>query len=346
MKRFSIGSRSSRLSLAAAGALLLTACNSGGGSTENGGGGDSYRVAFLASSSQNGYNKAVWDGVQQGAEDLGNAEVEIFDGEFDANTQFNQMQDIASSGRYDGIVIVPNDNVGIAAALPAAASADIPVATVLFPIGPDLQKLEPQVDGVVSTVASDPVAGAAAQAERVVEYCQDKDPCKVAVLIGQLRFPFDKLRYDTYVKELKAHDNIDVVATGEGNYDRDQSLKTTQDILQAHRDIDVLLSNADQHVFGAQIAIENAGLKIEDLFVMGGGGSTQAIEAVRSGKWDADYANFPVSMGEAALNQVVSSLEGGQVEPVVDADTLGPVPPIVDEKVLDENPDYQGEWTD
>jgi ribose transport system substrate-binding protein len=344
MKRSSIGSRTAGLALAAAGALLLTACNSGGGSAE--GGADSYRVAFLASSSQNGYNKAVWDGVQQGAKDRGNVDVEIFDGEFDANTQFNQMQDIASSGRYDGIVIVPNDNVGIAAALPAAASADIPVATVLFPIGSDLQKMEPQVDGVVSTVASDPVAGAAAQADRVIEYCQDKDPCKVAILIGQLRFPFDKLRYDTYVKELKAHDNIKIVATGEGNYDRDQSLKTMQDILQANRDIDVVLSNADQHVFGAQIAIENAGLKIEDLFVMGGGGSTQAIEAVRSGKWDADYANFPVSMGEAALKQVVNSLEGGQVEPVVDADTLGPVPAIVDQKVLDENPDFKGEWTD
>jgi ribose transport system substrate-binding protein len=145
---------------------------------------------------------------------------------------------------------------------------------------------------------------------------------------------------------LEQHDNIEIVATGEGNYDRDQSLKTMQDILQANRDIDVLLSNADQHVFGAQIAVENAGLNIEDLYVMGGGGSTQAIEAVRSGQWDADYANFPVSMGEAALEQVVNSLSGGEVEPVIDADALGPVPAIVDQEILEQNPDYKGEWTD
>jgi ribose transport system substrate-binding protein len=334
----------SRLAAVAAGALVLSACGSGSGASSNGE--DARSIAFLSSSSQNGYNKAVWEGVQAKAKELGNVDVEIFDGEFDANTQFNQMQDVATSGRYDGIVIVPNDNVGIAAAIPAAASADIPVATVLFPIGPDLQKLEPQVDGIVSTVASDPVAGAAAQAERVVEYCADKDPCKVAILIGQLRFPFDKLRYDTYVKELEQHDNIEIVATGEGNYDRDQSLKTTQDILQANRDIDVLLSNADQHVFGAQIAIENAGLDIQDIYVMGGGGSTQAIEAVRSGEWDADYANFPVSMGAAALEQVVNSLNGEAVEPVIDADALGPVPAIVDKEILEQNPDYKGEWTD
>ena len=345
MNPLSRHSRTAFLATTLAGALTLSACGSdasAGGGEE----GESYSVAFLASSSQNGYNKAVWQGVQAKAEELGNVDVEIFDGEFDANTQFNQMQDVATSGRYDGIVVVPNDNVGIAAAIPAAAEADIPVATVLFPIGPDLQQLEPQVDGVVSTVASDPVEGAANQAEAVVEYCADKDPCKVAILIGQLRFPFDKLRHDTYVETLEQHDNIEIVATGEGNYDRDQSLKTMQDILQGNRDIDVLLSNADQHVFGAQIAIENAGLNIEDIYVMGGGGSTQAIEAVRSGAWDADYANFPVSMGEAALEQVVNALNGDPVEAVIDADTLGPVPPIVDKAVLEENPDYKGEWTD
>jgi ribose transport system substrate-binding protein len=323
--------------------LALSACGSDAGATRETD--DSYKVAFLASSSQNGYNKAVWQGIQAKAEEL-DVEVEIFDGEFDSNTQFNQVQDLASSARYDGIVLVPNDNVGIAAAIPAVAEAGIPVATALFPIGPDLQKMEPQVNGVVSTVASDPVAGAAKQAEAVVEYCADKDPCKVAVLIGQLRFPFDKLRHDTYVETFNQHDNIKIVATGEGNYDRDQSLKTTQDILQGNRDIDVLLSNADQHVFGAQIAIENAGLNIEDIYVMGGGGSTQAIAAVRSGAWDADYANFPVSMGEAALQQVVNALNGDAVEPVIDADRLGSVPPIVDAAVLEENPDYKGEWTD
>jgi ribose transport system substrate-binding protein len=189
MKFTSSRVRNSLLAVATASSMLLTACGSGADGAS--GGEDSYSVAFLASSSQNGYNKAVWEGIQAKAKELGNVDVEIYDGEFDANVQFNQVQDVSTSGRYDGIVIVPNDNVGIAAAIPAAASANIPVATVLFPIGSDLQKLEPQVDGVVSTVASDPVEGATAQAERVVEYCADKDPCKVAIIIGQLRFPLD-----------------------------------------------------------------------------------------------------------------------------------------------------------
>jgi ribose transport system substrate-binding protein len=330
--------------VAVSSALVLGACGSDGAGES--GSGEQYSIAFLASSSQNGYNKAVWEGIQSTAEELGNVETAILDGAFDANVQFNQMQDVASSGQYDGVVVVPNDNVGIAAALPAAVEQSIPVVTVLFPIGPELDQMEPQVDGVVATVASSAADGAANQAEKVVEYCEDKDPCNVAIIIGQLRFPFDKLRYDSYRETLDPHPNIEVVATGEGNYDRDQSLKAMQDILQSNPKVDVLLSNADQHVFGAQVAIENAGVDLQKMFIMGGGGSTQAIEAVRSGDWDVDYANFPVSMGSAALEQVVNQLAGETVEPVVDADTLGPVPALVDQAILKENPSFKGEWTD
>lgn len=46
--------------------------------------------------------------------------------------------------------------------------------------------------------------------------CREKDPCPVVILIGQLRFPFDKDRYDAFRRVLGQHDNIEVVATGGG----------------------------------------------------------------------------------------------------------------------------------
>lgn len=55
------------------------------------------RVAFLAASSQTGYNDATWHGVQQAAAELGNVEAEIFDGQFDAAVQFSQVEDIIAS---------------------------------------------------------------------------------------------------------------------------------------------------------------------------------------------------------------------------------------------------------
>jgi ribose transport system substrate-binding protein len=39
-------------------------------------------VAFLAASSQNGFNQAIYEGVKKRAEKIGGVSVEIFDGEF------------------------------------------------------------------------------------------------------------------------------------------------------------------------------------------------------------------------------------------------------------------------
>lgn len=334
-----------------AAALVLAACGSGGGDSGAGAsqagtaaGGGGKRVVLLASSSQNGYNQAVYQGMKDAAGKLG-AQVSILDGQFDAQVQFNQLQDAAASGRYDGIIIVPNDTVGIAAAVPAAADKKIPVVSVLFPIGNDLDKLEPQVPGIVSTVASPPAAGATKQAELVAEYCKDKNPCNVVLLIGQLRFPFDKLRHDSYQAVLKQHPNVKVVATAEGNYDRDASIKAMTDVIQANPEIHAVLSNADQQTVGAQVALESAGRDLSKIYLTGGGGTKEAIKAVRDGKWKADYVNFPVSMGSAALEQVMNALGGKPVQTVVDADKLGPVEPFVDKGILDKNPDFTGQWS-
>ena len=204
--------------------------------------------------------------------------------------------------------------------------------------------MEPQVEGLVTTVASDPAIGARLQAETVVDVCADTDPCKVVIMIGQLVFPFDNLRYDTYREVLDAHDNIEVVATGEGNYSPETSLTAMQDILQANPDVDVVLSNADQHLMGVEIALSDAGLDLDDIYLMGGGLNQIAVDAIRSGAWDATLAMSPRSMGEAALHAMVAALNGEEVETWIDESKLGSSPAIVTTDWLLDNPDFEAEW--
>jgi ribose transport system substrate-binding protein len=59
---------------------------------------------------------------------------------------------------------------------------------------------------------------AKAQAEDVVKYCEAKNSCKVAILIGQLQFPFDHLRYKAYRSALDQDSNIKVIATDQGRW--------------------------------------------------------------------------------------------------------------------------------
>lgn len=326
--------------------LFVSACGADTGSGSAGGGAEqdtTLKIAVLASSAQNGYNQAVFQGVQEGAEKLGlTVDAQILDGQFDANTQLSQLQNSSTSGDYDGIIVVPQDGPVLAAAFPLAQ--EIPVVTVLNPIGPDIETMEPQVEGVVSTVAVPPSTAAKKQAEQVVEYCESIDPCKVGIVVGLLNSPLDVARSAAYEEVLSQHSNIEIVGTVEGSYDRDKSLSAVSNMLQGNEDINAILSNADQQTSGAQIALENAGIDPSSIFLTGGGGTTDAVKAVRDGLWTTDYINFPVSMGAAAMEQLSNAINGTDVQAVVDADTLGPLDPYASKEDLDKVPDFTGEW--
>jgi ribose transport system substrate-binding protein len=304
---------------------------------------EDYKVAFFAASAQNGFNQAIYQGVQEKAKELG-VEVAIYDGQFDAALQYSQIEDVLAGGQFNAFIVAPNDTVGIAGAVEQVGAAGKPLATVLFPIGPDLAKLEPQVPGVTATVAAPPADGAKAQAEDVVKFCEGKDPCNVVIVIGQKIYPFDNLRYESYLSVLNTHPNIKVVATGEGNYDPDKSLTVMQDILQANKDVHVVLSNADQHLVGVEIALTNAGYNVPDLYLSGGGAASIAIDAIREGRWDVTLAHFPVTMGKIALETVVKKLKGEEVAAFTDMDKVGPLPALINKAVLDAHPDFKGEW--
>jgi ribose transport system substrate-binding protein len=305
---------------------------------------DPIRLAFLAASSQNGYNDATWQGVQAAAKEAGNVEVEIFDGEFNAATQYAQVEDIIAGGRFDGIIVAPNDTVGIATALEEATGAGLLVASVLFPVGPDLTVMTPQVKGLTVTVASSPVTGATAQANEVIKFCEGRDPCNVVIMIGQLQFPFDNLRYNTMLDVLKPHANVKIVATGEGSYSPDASLTAFQDILQANPKIDVVLSNADQHLLGVEIALNDAGIPIEPIYLIGGGLNAITVDKIKAGIFDATLSGFPRSEGYYAAQTLIKAKKGEAVQNFIDPVDFATNPLVVDKTWLDAHPEFKAEW--
>ncbi len=302
------------------------------------------RIVFLASSSQNGYNQAVWAGVQAAAKRLGNVQVSILDGQFNSTLQYNQIEDAVASKAYDGFIVFPNDTVGLAGAVREAGAAGIKMVAVQFPIGPKLDILTPQVPGVVATVAAPPADGARLQAEDVVTACKTKDPCRVVIVIGQKVYPFDNLRYETYLGVLKKYPNIKVVATVEGNYDPNTSMTGMMDVLQANPHIDAVLSNADQQTMGVEMALKASGIVPSSIFLTAGGGDEIAVQAIKEGRWAETYGVVPETMGEVSLTTLVDALDGKTVNPEINADKLSPLPPIWTKKVLDAHPDFKSQW--
>ena len=301
------------------------------------------KIAYFAAASQNGFNQATYVGVQEMAAKLG-YETEIFDGQFDAARQYSQIEDVLAGGQFVGMIVAPNDSVGITGAFEQVIAAGIPIGTVLFPIGPELNMLEPQVEGITVTVASPPVDGATIQAELVAEHCAGIDPCNVVIMIGGKIFPFDNLRLETFEAVLGNHENVKIVAVGEGWYSPDPSLQAMTDILQANSEVHVVLSNADQHLVGVEIALDAAGINVADLYLTGGGAAQISIDAIREGRWDATLAYFPKTMGAMAMKQIANAIEGKKVTGVINMDTAGPIEAMITADVLAANPEFVAEW--
>ncbi|HEY0271276.1 MAG TPA: sugar ABC transporter substrate-binding protein [Sphingomonas sp.] len=301
-------------------------------------------IAFLAAGSQNGFNQSVWAGIQSAARKAGNVNVRLFDGGFDSTQQYNQLEDVVASHAYDGVILFPNDSVSIASAVSHAAARGINTVAVEFPIGPKLDQLEPQVPGIVATVAAKPSAGARLQAEAVGRYCRSRPVCNVVILIGLKVYPFDQLRYQTYMETLKHYPNVRVRATIEGNYDAATSMNGMLDVLQIDRHVDAVLSPADIQTIGAEMALKNFGIDPRSLYLAGGGGSQIAVTALRQGRWSSTYGAMTATMGVAALDAIVGSLRGRKGPTVIDADTLSPFPPIWTQDIMRAHPDFVAQW--
>jgi ribose transport system substrate-binding protein len=289
-------------------------------------------------------NQTYYQGIQQEAAVLGGVQTTVFDGQFSADVQLKQVEDAVASHRFDGFIIVPNDTVGIGSAITAAwQTAKIPTVTTLFPIGPNLNTLEPQVPGIVGTVARLPAEGAKIQADAAISYCADKNPCNVVLLIGQLQYPFDKVRWDTWTSDLEQHANIKVVATAQCNYDADTALKVMQDAVTAHPKFDVILSSDDACVAGAEIALKDAGIDPSTVFMVGEGGTQQAIDAIRAGRWAATLPHYQRTTGVKALDLLVAELRGEPHPTSITEADLSTNPPLLTTDYLKAHPEVVGQ---
>jgi len=307
------------------------------------------QIAYFASADANGFSEAVWQGAQAEAKVLGNVQLTELDGNFSATTQFDQLQTAATSKQYSGAIALLNDTVGSVPAVQQLIASGTAVSALLNPEGSNLDSLSPQVPGLLETIAA-PSYDTALQAQQVVKYCTGKKDCTVVIFIGGLVYPFDKVRYDSFLSVLKPHKNIHVLALGQGNYDVDTSLSVMQNILKAHPKFDVLLSASDQSTVGVEIALKDAGwnvpkmIKNGSFFVDSLGGSEQGVAEVRDGFSNLTVQNSPYTAGELGLAQVVNDIRGNNVQTIINLDKASPVPLILTKSVLAKHPKYKGQW--
>jgi ribose transport system substrate-binding protein len=304
-----VNTRWTAAAAAAAMAVGLTACGSddGGGDAGGSGGGGGKkveRIAFFGFAGANAFAQATLSGIKEQAKKEG-VEVEFFDPKFDSATQVSQIQNAVTTGKFQAFIVQANDGNAVVPPIREAIDADIPVVGEFTPVGTKYDTLEPQVKGMY-VVAEPPTENGTALGELGVKACGDRKPCRVAYLEGLKALPLDNARTTAAKAALAKSPAVQVVASVEGGYTQATGLKAAQNVLQAHPDVDVMIGSS-QAIAGAEQAVKDAKAKVQ---LVGNGGSRQAVQAVKDGRWFATYVIAEKSAGAKAAEIAIAAARG------------------------------------
>ena len=267
------------------------------------------RIAYLSASSANTFLLASVGEMQRLA-DENNIELVEFDAQFNADLQTTQFQDAVASGRYDGIILVALNGPGLVPDVEAALDAGLEVVLFNQIVGDDLSTNEPQVEGIAASILAPPVVTGERAGRLTIQACAGLDPCRVVYIFGIRGIPLDVALRQGFDSVVAGESNIEVVAEGEGQYlGPEGGINAIQDILQAQPDFDVVVG-ADQPLQGIELVLTDEG-KLNDVSLIGLGGSSPAIEGVRDGRWFATVFYAPASEGRLAMEAMIAALTEG-----------------------------------
>ena len=267
------------------------------------------QVAYLSASSANTFLLASVGEMRRLA-DENNIELVEFDAQFLADLQTKQLQDVVASGQYDGIILVALNGPGLVPDVEAALDSGLEVVLFNQIVGDDLSTNEPQVDGIAASVLAPPIVTGQRAGRLTVQACAGLDPCRVVYIFGIRGFPLDEALRQGFDSVVVDQAHIEVVAEGEGQYlGPEGGINAIQDIMQAQPDFDVIVG-ADQPLQGVELVLTDEG-KLDNVALIGLGGSSPALDGVRDGRWFATVFYAPASEGRLAMEAMVAALNDG-----------------------------------
>lgn len=327
------------LTATAAVGLTLSACAGSSSTAGSGGSAAQTQIAYLSASSANTWlasSKKAMDAVAA----KNNMKLTEFDAQFKPGEQSKQIQDILATGKYKGIVIASVDGAGIIPDLQNAISKKLQVAILNQIIGAKLDTSDPQFTGPAVSVLAPPLKSGQRMGKLALQACQSVSPCRVVYFYGIKGTPIDTALKQGFDSVIAQNPAIKVVAEAEGKYlGSGAALKALQDVLQKTPDFDVVVG-ADQSIQGAELALKDAG-KTGKVKLIGLGGSTPAIDGIKSGAWFGDVFGAPATEGTLAMEAMVKALKDGTTTGGVDAGATLPNDGLVTKANVDQ---FTAQW--
>lgn len=272
--------------------------------------GDPVRIAYMPPATEFNYYMAIGEGVKTKAAELG---VETFmlapQSGSDIATQMKMIQD-AITQNVDAIILSTHDEQAAAPLVKQAVDKGI----VVIIVNSDIPNFPTPVHGVVGYSQRRGTYKLGMFAAGMV-----KAKAKVGVLEGLPGYHSTE-RIGGFLDAFAQFPEMEIVASLPTAWNVETGNKAMMDLLQAHPEIEMVVTANDYISIGAATAAKALGR--EDVLNFGNDGDTAGLEDIAAGKWTGTVNTTPFVMGKVALQVAVDSLNkvypGGWTEtPVV-----------------------------
>ncbi|MGG8343189.1 substrate-binding domain-containing protein [Streptococcus uberis] len=255
------------------------------------------KLGVSISTTNNPYFVAMKDGLDKFAGEK-KVSLKVADAQDDAARQADDIQNFISQN-VDAILINPVDSKAVVSSIKAANSANIPV--ILIDRGSE-------GGDVLTTVASDNVEAGKMAAEFVVKELGEKAKSFELSGVPGASATVDRGKGFNKIAKTK----LDILSSQSANFDRAKALNTAQNMIQGHKDVQVIFAQNDEMALGAAQAVKSAGLK--DILIVGIDGQPDAHDAIKNGDITATIAQQPAKMGEIAIQAAIDHYQGKKVK--------------------------------
>ena len=223
------------------------------------------------------------------------------DAKGDAATQVNQIQDLLAQN-IDALIYIPAGATAAAVPVKAARAAGVPVINV-----------DRNADGAPGDtfIATDSVNSAKEVCTWIAKQAGGKG--EMLIIHGQKGTTPEVDRSKGCAEALKAFPDIKIVGQlwSEG-WHQDEGFKLTQDLLQAHPEVDIVWGQADALALGAAQAVKVANPD-HKIWVAGFDGDTAALTALRDGVFDVTATQQTQKMGRMAVDSAIDLVAGNKL---------------------------------
>jgi ribose transport system substrate-binding protein len=220
------------------------------------------------------------------------------DAKGDSATQVSQVQDLLTQN-IDALIYIPAGATAASVPTKTAKAADVPVVNV-----------DRNAEGAPGDtfIATNSVASAKAVCEWVFKQAGGQG--EMLIIHGQKGTTPEVDRTKGCGEALAANPGVKVVGElwSEG-WHQDEGFKLTQDLLQSHPDVSIVIGQADALALGAAQAVKvaNPGHKV---WVAGFDGDVAALKALKGGVFDVTATQQTQGMGRLAVDAAIKLVAG------------------------------------